>query len=326
MRYNKIISTFFLLFIWTISFGQKNIDITIPNIKSTKDLWYNQNNNLCRIIYETYDVGKKLTTFKMLEGDSTQIMRRSYEYNNNGFLISEGEYNIADDTLPSSEEETIYDKADKIIQKRTYSNFKKKKILSSKGLLIAKKTISNSGEITNRALYVYKNELLIEIRYLNKKNEVWKNELFKYNDLKRKIEEIHISNNVTISKYLYKYNDNGQVIKKIFFREKKEETKKNEKKEDIETIEIIETLTIDDSVKSYPSVWKHWEEEEIYETDTYVYNEYNLVILHKTDGQTEFKGTLKNVFEYDKYGNWVKCTTERFGSHWRTSIREIEYY
>lgn len=96
MKYNKIISIIILLFIFSNLFGQKKVGNTNPKIKLIKKLELNKNDYLNRITYEKYNLDGKITNYTMLEGDSTQIMRYSYKYNNKGLLRYEESYDIAD--------------------------------------------------------------------------------------------------------------------------------------------------------------------------------------------------------------------------------------
>ncbi len=321
MKYNKIINTIFILFFVTKSFGQENIDN--KKIKIIEEHWFNKNESLDRIIYEKYNLDGEVTEFIMQEGDSTQIMRRSYKYNEKGLLKLEEHYRYAPKitTSPEYQIEVIYDENDHIIQKRTFSNYKTREIYDDKGYLSQVITDLNSGKITNRELYIYDNDLLIEVRFLNENNKVYGNKILKYNKLNQKIEEISIRNNQTQSKYKYEYNDKGQVIKEISFIKKKEKVTEN-----LQQTEGYDIVEIDDTEQTNPEKWQDWEEEEIYEIETYVYNEFDLIVLNKTEGDTEFKDVIKRVFEYDTHNNWIKCTTQRYGGLWRTSIRKIEYY
>ncbi len=333
MKYNKIISAIILLFFVTTIFGQKNIENSKPQIKSTKILGFNKNNYLGDIIYKSYNLEGKLTNFTLLNGDSTQIMRYSHIYDNKGLLKYENHYRYEPEinTDPEYRIEYIYNENGLVIQKRTFSDYKTKEIFDDNYYLSQVITDLNSGKITSRELYIYDNDLLIEIRFLDKKSNVYRNELFKYNKLNQKVEEIHISNNRTNSKYKYEYNNKGKVIKKLYFREKKaikkENTKETEDSLIFEVIEEVVEVTIGDTEQSYPEKWKDWEEEETYQINTYAYNTRGLINIKKIEGQSEYNGILKNTFEYDEENNWIKkIMNHNDDSLFATITREIEYY
>ncbi len=312
-----IFHLFFILF----SFGQEN---TTPKIKSIEKITFNEDNLQKEISYQSFNLNEKMTSFQLLSGDSTHIFRRSYKYNGKGLLKYEEWYNFEDDTLPSQKIETVYNRDDVIIQKRTYSDFKKQKILNEDGILIGRKTISNSGKITDRELYVYDNDLLVEIRSLDRNDSVYGNKLFKYNKLKQLIEEINISNNITQSKIEYQYNAERKIKVRSYFIEKEKKEKK-EKIQPIENDEEIE-LTIDDTEQTYPNKWEDWEEKELYDSKIYSYNDKGEIIQNKTKKVNQPDVVFEMNYEYDKFNNWIKLTMTRNKSFWATVIRKIEYY
>lgn len=123
----RIIFQFTLLFATSV-FGQTEQEVKFK-IKAIERLSYNENNRLYGIALLTYNKDEKITSSLFLEGDSTQIARRSYEYNNKGLIALENSFTSTDDSLPSTRTEIFYDKTDKITQKKTFSDFKKEKYL-----------------------------------------------------------------------------------------------------------------------------------------------------------------------------------------------------
>ncbi len=279
-----------------------NVQDTIANtkIRATKETW-TKHNELDRLIYEEYNSQNKKTSYKELDKDNDQILRRSYKYGNKGLLILVEFYNSNNELQYKTE--IIYDTNDFITQKRIYSNYSK--------------------TISNRELYIYYNDLLIEIRHLDKSSNVYANDVFKYNELKQKIQEINIEKNSIVSKYQYEYNKQNLISKKSEF--KKIINNKSDNKETIldeDGYEIIEVL---DKDKSSKNKTKEWKEEELYSFESFSYDNNNNIIISKTEGKSNYNGIVKTSYEYDKNNNWIKRIIFRYNKIWRVDTREIEY-
>ena len=183
--------------------------------------------------------------------------------------------------------------------------------------------------MTNRSIFIYDDSLLIEIRHLDEMNNVLSKKLFKYNTLKQRVEEIHISNNMTTSKIEYEYNSERKMIAILNFIEKKSEVKPTEQEEVLETSVIMdEESVLEETEQSYPIEWKDWKEKELYSREAIEYNKHGDIKLKNITGKDSLKygGTFSITREYDKNDNWIKLTMLKNNSHLSTVVRKIEYY
>ena len=232
---------------------------------------------------------------------TTKYLGESYKYDNKGLLILIEFYNS--NNKLQNKTEILYNTNGFITQKRIYSNY--------------------SQTISSRELYIYDNDLLLEIRYLDESSNVYANDIFKYNELKRKIQEVNIENNSIASKYKYQYNEQNLVSKISEF--KKTINKEKENKEitlDEDGYEIIEVL---DKDRSSENKSREWNEEELYSLETLIYDKYNNIIDRKTEGKSNYNEIVKTSYEYDKNNNWIKRKIIRYGETWRVDTRVIEY-
>ncbi|QCX00765.1 hypothetical protein FGM00_11840 [Aggregatimonas sangjinii] len=278
---------FFFLFFSAITFGQNSEDDTAQKIKSIETLYFGKNNQLENIGYQTFNLDGEITYHHYLKADSTQVFRRAFTYNAEGLLEYEESYTIEDDTLPSVKLKSVYDETGRLLKKIKISDFEQQKIFNEDGIIVAERTISSVGKTTGTDIYIYEDDLLMEIQSLDKNDTLYARKLFKYNDLKQKIGKIEIARNKTRSKEEYVYNENGDIIERLYFQEKKEKLPPKNPSEIINTevTEVAETVIHngDDSIENTdPMKWVDWKEKELYSSVNYVRNEHGDVVSNTT--------------------------------------------